>query len=90
MFQIIFLKIIKQPTIKTNPKRKSIGSAVYTAIEARRKSLDYIANQAPHRAFEHFLKGGLSTEWWDEFWHNYGLMEAESVGVACQVKKWNR
>lgn len=90
MFQIIFVKIIKQPTIKIKTIRKPIGSAVYTAIEARHKSLDYIANQAPHRAFEHFLKGGLSTEWWDEFWHNYGLMGAESVGIACQVKKWNR
>ena len=90
MFQIIFVKIIKQPTIKIKTRRKPISSAVYTAIEARHKSLDYIANQAPHRAFEHFLKGGLSTEWWDEFWHNYGLMEAESVGIACRVKKWNR
>jgi hypothetical protein len=90
MFQIIFVKIIKQPTIKIKTRRKPISSAVYTAIEARHKSLDYIANQAPHRAFEHFSKGGLSTEWWDEFWHNYGLMEAESAGIACQVKKWKR
>ncbi len=90
MIQIILLQIIKQPVNKAKPKKKPIGSAVFTAIQARQMSLDYIAKQAPHRAFEHFLKGGLATDWWDEFWRNYGLMKAESVGMACQAKKWNR
>ncbi len=63
-------------------KQKNYGSAVFTALQARYMSLEYIAYEARHRQFDAVVKGDSTSDWWADFWRNMAILEAERINAA--------